>query len=258
MKFTQTVPLAVLLVAALLAAGCGELFGAVSGPAGYLGQWVLVDSSVDGAPIDVPDDRRITLTIEEEQLGGTAACNSYGGGHAITGNSFQTEGFMMTEMACEPQGAMEAESRYMAALSAVDTIRREGDQLVLTGPGIELTFDPVAPVEDEAVVGTRWVLDTLIDGEVASSVQGDGFLLLREDGSLDGSTGCRDLHGRWELNGDQLVLPQFGADGDCEAALRDQDSHVIGVLEGGRLEVDGKRLTVTADGGQGLGYRAEN
>ena len=249
-----------LLVAALLAAGCGELFGAVAGPpAGYLGQWVLVDSSVDGAPIEVPDDRRITLTIEEEQLGGTAACNQYGGEHAITGNSFAIgDGLAITEMACEPPAAMEAESRYMAALSAVDTIRREGDQLVLAGPGAELTFDPVAPVDDEAVVGTRWALDTLIDGELASSVQGNGFLLLREDGTLDGSTGCRDLYGRWELNGDQLVLPEFGADGDCDAALTDQDSHVIGVLEAGRLEVDGNRLTVTADGGQGLGYRAEN
>lgn len=247
-----------LVVAALglLVSGCA-LFG-VSGPSeAMLGQWELVDGKLDGQAISVPDGHRVTLLIEEEQLGGTSACNSYGGEHRIGAGRFETDGLGGTDMGCEPD-VMEAETRYLEALGRAETIQVADDQLVLLGPGAELRFDTVAPVADEEIVGTRWVLETMVEGEVASSVAGDGFLELHDDGTLEGSTGCRSLRGRWTTNGDQILFPEFAADGECPEQLQAQDGHVVTVLgDGFRAAVEGEQLTVTSTGDLGLVYRAE-
>jgi heat shock protein HslJ len=117
-------------------------------------------------------------------------------------------------------------------------------------------FELQAPVPAEDLVGTRWQLDTLIRGDTASTVRGDpATLLLHADGTLEGSTGCRKLTGRYVLHGDQINATDFAADGECPGELFDQDNHIVAVLgDGFRALVDGQRLTLTSDGGIGLGY----
>lgn len=247
-----------LLATVLLAAGCARLFGADAPPEEVLGPWVLAEGRVDGAPLDVPAGQRITLTLEEEELGGTSACNQYGGRYRVAAGRFELvdEGLSMTEMACEP-AVMAVEQRYVDALTRVEVIQRADRALLLLGQGVELRFDPVEPVDDAAVAGTRWVLDTLLQGDVATSVGGDGFLVLHDDGTLDGSTGCRHLRGRWEANGDEIVFPEFGAQGECPTELQSQDDHVVTVLgDGFRASVEGERLTLR-DGDLGLVYRPD-
>ena len=76
--------------------------------------------------------------------------------------------------------------------------------MTLTGEGVELVFAaPPAPVGD--LTGTVWVLESLIDGETVSSVGGDRATLeLFSDNSMLGSTGCRDLHGRYHVTGAEV------------------------------------------------------
>ena len=45
-------------------------------------------------------------------------------------------------MMCTPE-VMDVEIPYTAALSEIDTVAIDGDQLVMTGSGIELRFAPV-------------------------------------------------------------------------------------------------------------------
>lgn len=242
---------------ALLATGCGRLLGGGGAPPELRGDWMLAEGQVDGALLDVPDGHRITLTVDEQELGGTSACNHYGARFEAAAGRFELvdDGLWMTEMACEP-AVMEVEQRYLDAFGRGEVIQRADEQLLIMGGGVELRFDPVAPVDDAAVAGTRWVLETLLQGEVASSVSGDGSLQLHEDGTLDGSTGCQHLRGRWETNGDEIVFPEFGAEGECPQELQPQDDHVVTVLgDGFRPEVEGEQLTLT-DGELGLVYRA--
>ncbi len=58
----------------------------------------------------------MTLTFEDGQASGTAACNSYGGAYqAGDDGSLSFEGFAVTEMACDP-ALMTLESAYLEVL----------------------------------------------------------------------------------------------------------------------------------------------
>jgi heat shock protein HslJ len=250
----------VLMTASLITvlAGCAR-FGIGAGGSGggpsvdLLGTWELERGTGPGGVVEVPDGWQVTLVFEADRLHGQA-CNNYGGGYELDGNRITFSPMYMTEMACE-EPMMSVESAYHAALAAVTEVERAGDSLVLRGEGTELTFVVLPPVPDAALQGTRWILDSLISGDAVSSVQGEAWLELSGDGSLHGSTGCRELAGRYVVDGDRLVTSELQADGSCPEPLVAQDAHVVGVLEGGfSAAVDGRRLTLIGSGGDGLGY----
>ena len=155
---------------------------------------------------------------------------------------------------------MTAEGAYTAALAAVESIGGDGDELVLSGPNVELRFSALAPPPTAEVVDTVWVLETLFVGDVASSPVGElATLELRSDGTFNGSTGCRSFSGEWLEQGEQIVAPTFGMEGaECPADLSQQDGHVVSVIGDGFVpSVVGDLLTLTDPGGVGLVYRAE-
>jgi heat shock protein HslJ len=163
----------------------------------------------------------------------------------------------MTEMACAER-VMAAETAFLEALPRVVDAARDGDRLMLTGPDVEFVFDRLAPVPLAQLVGTDWVLDSMVARDVVSSVAGDpATLRLDAGGAFSGSTGCRTFSGRWVTANGGISPTDLGMEGECPPELADQDGHVVGVLEGFRAAVDGQTLTLTGDGGEGLVYRAE-
>lgn len=70
----------------------------------------------------------ITANFESDnQLTGNSGCNNYFGQYEIDGDSINISGVGATEMAClEPEGLMEQEQQYLAALEIVDTYKIEG------------------------------------------------------------------------------------------------------------------------------------
>jgi len=221
------------------------------------GAWVLVSATRDGAAIPIVEGARITLTIEDATYGGTAACNSYSATFDAAAQQLRFDNLAQTDMGCAPD-VMASEQAYLAALVKVEDLARDGDQLTLSGPGVQLSFTALPPVPTAALVGTVWELDTLLDGDSASSVQGAlATLVLHEDGTLTGSTGCRALRGTWTIAGDQVLFPDFSTDHDCPADLAAQDGHVVEVLgDGFQVAIEGDRLTITSRGNLGLSYRA--
>lgn len=228
-----------------------------SGNIGLDGDWELVAGIADGTPVPIVSDFRITLSVEGTQLGGTAACNSYGGSLLVEGSRLAVSEIFQTEMACETR-AMESESAYLGALLRITSFEETGDELILAGDDVSLEFRRLTPPSTAGLVDTTWVLDSLIEGDTVSSVQGEpAMLIIRSDGTLEGSTGCRRLDGRWVESGDTIQFTEFAALGECPAGLADQDGHVVTVLgDGFTFSIDGNRLTVTAPGGIGLSYRA--
>jgi len=258
MRATISPALAGLLI---LLAGCARLgigpgAGSTAPTANDIaGTWVLDHGYGPSGQVEVPDGWRVTLVFDETGVHGQA-CNMYGGSYTLDGSKIAFSEMSMTEMACQ-EPMMTVESAYHAALGAVATVARTGDRLTLTGDGAELVFTLAPPVPDAALLGTRWLLETLFAGEAASSVQGLGWLQLDADGALTGSTGCRDLSGSYVISGDQVVVTDLRADGSCDAALAQQDTHVVSVLEGGfTVTIDGSSLTAMGQGGEGLGYQA--
>jgi heat shock protein HslJ len=235
------------------------------------GEWVLRRGSLDGEEIELVEGWDVTLNIAGDQIGGTAACNQYGGTVSVgdeseLGGSFEVGELSRTEMACEP-AVMELEQRFLAALGEIDSYELD-DTLSLgrTGVGTSLMFERVEPVDDTELVGTTWVLDTLITGDTASNsaVMEGAFLEFSDDGTLVGSTGCRRLEGEWSLQGATIQIPILSAIDDptagvCSPESEALDGDIIAVVESGTtVEVEGDRLTMTAPGGDGLSFTASD
>ena len=221
------------------------------------GTSVLSEGTVDGEVLTVPSGHRVSLTFTGTDASGTAACNAYGARVKQDGDRLTFGELGATAVGCAP-AVMAAEDRYLAGLARVTAAARDNGLLTLTGPDTSLVFEREPVVDQDAIVGRTWTLETLTDGAASRAAQGRrATLLLRTDGTLTGGTGCRALSGTYTVHGDEILFPDFAADGSCPTGLRDQDDHVIDVLgDGFRATVDGQRLTVTSDRGRGLSYVA--
>jgi heat shock protein HslJ len=251
-------PIAALACLIALLAGCAE---PGDGPAADLTDvpWELVSGTVDGAPMPSVAGFPITLTIGEDAATGTAACNGYSATVTTSGTEITFSGLGATEMACSPNEVMESEQRYLEALPRVESWSSTEGNLTLTGDGVEMLFEALPPVPTAELTGTVWVLESLVDGDSVSSVGGERATLeLFSDKSMLGSTGCRDLHGRYQVAGAEVRMPEMAAEGECPPDLQAQDGQVITVLgDGFRASVEGQVLNLTSSGGLGLVYRAE-
>jgi heat shock protein HslJ len=249
------VPAAIGLALALLLGACR---GAGIGQTPSLdGSWILQSGTHAGAAIPLVAGSDVSLVIDGGKVSGRA-CNLYSGTIAISGDRVTLGEMAMTEMACD-EPVMAAEAAYHAALAAIDTARRSGDTLTLTGPGVTLRYRLQPPVAGTPLIATRWVLEALIDGEVASSPLGQpATLTLAPDGTATGSTGCRAFSASYTLSSDRLALTGFSVEQRlCTRDLAGQDQQVVAVLSGGvSITVSGANLTLIADDGQGLAYRA--
>jgi len=258
----RTITPFLLLTALLAACGAGQAPTDPTGPSAsdelLVGDWVLTGGSIDGRDAPVLEDHRITLTISGSRIAGTAACNSYGGEITMGGDGLHLENLAQTEMACEDP-AMAAEAVYLGAMTRVRQITRDGEELVARGDGVDLRFaaPPAPPTSD--LVETRWVLDTLVDGDVASAPMGEPATLeLHEDGTFNGSTGCRTFSGNWMEQGDTFQAPTWSMnETTCPPELSEQDNHVVSVIGDGFIPtIDGELLTLMDPGGIGLVYRS--
>jgi heat shock protein HslJ len=247
---------------ASLAPGASDGNGSSLAPAPTAvdGSWQLTSGRGPSGSVPIVDDRPITITIDGDDFGGTAACNQYGGRFVrLEGGRVQVAELFMTDMGCEPDVSA-SESSYVGALNAASAVTRDAEELVIDGPGVELRFAPLPPPPTSELIDTVWVLETLIQGDTASSVVGDrATLVLHRDGTFSGSTGCRSFEGSWVEQGERIIDRSMAMDGsECPPALVDQDSIVVSVIGDGFVPtIDGDRLTLTDPGGAGLAFRAE-
>jgi heat shock protein HslJ len=182
----------------------------------------------------------------------------------VAGEEIAFEEMGWTAMGCESE-VMEVEAAFMDALQRVTTAERSGSTMKFTGPGVELEFMLLAPAPKAELVGVVWMLSEIVQGESATSpAEGaddpaeSAMLVLNQDGSLSGHTGCRELSGEYVVVGDEILFTSFSADGECSPELQTQDNLVITVLgDGFTADIVGSRLTVTSAGGDGqLVFRA--
>ncbi|HUF94996.1 MAG TPA: META domain-containing protein [Acidimicrobiia bacterium] len=248
-----------LAILVLVAAACGTE-PPLAQPIDLTGSWQLTSGSHGEATLEPIATHPVTIEFTAEHVGGTAACNSYGGTFDASTGAITISELAITEMACDPPETMELERAYIEALLAVSEATIEGTTLTLSGPEATLEFEALPPVPTADLLGTVWVLDGLVSGDSVSSVAGDRATLeVFSDGSLLGSTGCRTLTGTYVESAGSIETPTLAADGECPDDLFDQDSQVISVLEGPfQAEVDGQSLTLTRSGGEGLTYRSDH
>ncbi|WP_129715933.1 META domain-containing protein [Pedobacter sp. SYP-B3415] len=77
----------------------------------------------------LPTSGKGTLNIDGDKVGGKAFCNGFGGNVVVTGNKVRIEKIISTKMFCEELSTFE--NAYIRALEATNTVKKDGEKLVL-------------------------------------------------------------------------------------------------------------------------------
>ena len=162
----------------------------------------------------------------------------------------------MTEMGCEPD-RMEQDQWVADLLTSDPEITTPPDGFTLTGATTTVRFTTEPAPDDVPLEGTTWLLESTVDGDVASSSVGgpdDALPRFRiTDGRVVGFDGCDELAGPVEVTTDAI---RAGGDlGGTERQCLVAGAPLAQLLAGSTYVVEGDRLTLTR-GETSLVFRA--
>lgn len=199
----------------------------------------------------------VRLSFQGGQIGASGGCNSMSGPYAIDGDLLVVRQLATTEMACE-QLLMD-QDRWLADLLDGATIALAGDTLALTNDGVKLTLlDREVADPDRPLIGTRWLLDSLVSsGAVSSLPAGVVAALTFADGRVDVEAGCNRGGGAVTIADTTLTFGPIGLTKmACAGGAMEVERAVTAVLSGQvRYAIEAGTLTLEA-GAAGLTLRA--
>lgn len=90
----------------------------------------------------LPWGHDVSLRIDGDRLTGVLPCNVYSGAQTGTPPAFGARALSVTELSCADPARQRAEAEYLALLPRAEVIERDGNRLVLSGPDLQMTFEP--------------------------------------------------------------------------------------------------------------------
>lgn len=260
---------AVLMISTLLvaAAACGQAGGAGADAGGGTG-WPADREFRSTAVTDSGKARALVPGTEislrffaDGRLGAQAGCNHLGGDGRIDAGRLVLGDLSMTEMGCdEPRHSQDT---WLAQfLGSEPSWNLAGPNLVLRSGEIEIRLtDKKITDPDRPLVGPRWVVDTIITGEAASSVPAgvEAFLRFESEASFTGSSGCLTFAGTSQISGHRITfLTHRPSPRSCTPDMLAVENAVVRTLvQDVTYSIDGPHLTLTAPDGNGLRLRAD-
>jgi len=218
-----------------------------------IGDWNLV--SLNGHSLI--EGSAITASFDGAQITGSA-CNLYFGDYTVGAGDLSFGVIGSTEMYCEV--TMDQEQEYFAALAEITGWTLEGATLELFGETASLVFERQVPPADVSLEGTNWALESfVIGGDVATSlIVGTSISATIADGEISGNATCNSYSGVVSIDGAGITVSQIAATAmACEVGM-DQESQYLQTLgEVSTWRIDGPTLTLSADNGNGLVFRAQ-
>ena len=251
-----------LIVAALvaLAAGCGE--GTVAGEEGSEGVDGKTNVSTSVTGHELVPDTQVRLTFRDEQISANAGCNHLAGTFTIDGRRLRVEDMGGTEMGCPPERHAQDEW-LMEFLTSGPVLDTDGAVLTLRSGTTTITLvDRETAEPDLALEGPRWVADTIIEGDTASSVPQSVEAWVRFVGeAAEGSDGCNGFTAGVHIDNEAATITFDDRistlKGCAEQVMRVADA-VMHVTTGEvDYEIESNRLTLTADDGAAVSFTAE-
>ena len=220
----------------------------------YLSTGVTGHQLVANTTISISFDIRGTLSVQ-------AGCNSIGGSYSVASGTLRVDALSQTEMGCAPE-LMSQDEWIVSLLTTDPAFTVDADTLVISGPAGTVTMlDKKTAQPDASLVGTRWLVDTIIQGDVASTPpQGAvGSILFGGDGALAASLGCNTGSAQFTVVGDNITIGAMATTRmACLGEAAELEKHMLAVLTGAvQFAIDGDALTLTAESGAGLGLRLE-
>lgn len=254
----------IVMAALLVLAACGDETVATTDSDGLEGRTFLSETvTEDGEPRELVEGTRISLEFRDDgQLSANAGCNHLFTDVTIGADVLETGGVGGTEMGCDQE--LHAQDDWLAAfLESSPGWALDGDRLTLTSGGTQIVLlDRRMADPDRALEGTRWLVDTIVTGDAASSMWAgteDSAWLVIEDGRFTASTGCRDVDGRVDVSDDRLRFSDaVQTDPLCPPELVDVDEVMLTILTGDvEYEIEAARLRIDHPDGVGLGFHAD-
>ena len=201
---------------------------------------------------------------EDGRVAATAGCNRFVGGVDLSGGTVKASNPASTMMACPPE--REGADAWLTALFGEEPRwSLDGNSFTLTGDDITVSLEDEKVVDpDRPLAGTEWVVTSLRTADaVITSVALESAaptLMLSEDGTVTGNTGCNEFGGTAEIGDDVVLFEPFtmtrAACADPEAT--DIETHILDVLAGETTySIEGSSMTLTgANGTDGLEFTA--
>lgn len=251
--------------AALLAlAACGATTSPPAGndDSGLRGRTFLsTDVTEDGKPRPLADRTKVTFRfMNDGRLLADAGCNTMSGQANLRGGRLEVSGLGMTEMGCDP--LRHQQDTWLAKLlESTPSWRLDGSNLVVTSGNTELSLlDKTVAEPDLPLLGTRWSVDTLTDGQVASSTPaGAPATITFDKDAVQIDTGCNRGSGTYTVSNDQIRFTGVATTKmACEPERASLENAVLTVLTGEvTYDIDSDRLTLKQPSGKALGLRGE-
>jgi heat shock protein HslJ len=254
------------LVVLGLAAGCGDdrSMPAAAKPAlsldgrTFLSQ-SLTENGVDRARVS---GTQIQLTFEGGSLRATAGCNTLGARYSVDGGVLVLVDGAQTAIGCDQARSAQDEWLF-GALTKRPAVTVSADSLVLVQEGFVMSLREETASPDRPLVGGRWNLSSILSGAgaegSASSVPGEAWIEFGADGTWTAKFPCNSGGGRFELAGDRLtVTAGVHTLMGCTDGRDQLDAQIIATLNAKpQVTIDRDRLSLRTGTG-GLDFEAAN
>lgn len=251
-----------LAVLGLLVVACGSL---AAGPGIDLRGRTFLSTGVteNGQAKQLVAGTRIRLGFGDDgrRITANAGCNHLGGEARVDDGRLLADDLAMTAMGCDG-GRNEQDDWLAKFLMGKPTIRLSGTELILANSTTEIRMlDRKVAEPDRPLTGTRWIVETIIDRDIASSIpQGAlAHLLLNTDGSFTGTTGCNQMGGTAVITSAAIQFSGvFTTKMACEPDRMRLEEAVLSVLRDAvDYKIDADVLQLRHPSGRGLALRAE-
>ncbi|MGH2492995.1 MAG: META domain-containing protein [Candidatus Limnocylindria bacterium] len=254
----------VLLVAlGSLLVACGSL--AASGGTGDLRGRTFLSTAVteNGQAKQLVVGTRIRLNFADDgaRVGANAGCNHMGGEARLENGRLIVGDLAMTAMGCD--GGRSEQDEWLAKfLAGRPSLRLSGAELVLASGTTDIRLlDREVADPDRPLVATRWIVESIIDRNTASSIPrgASAHALLTADGGLTGTTGCNQMGGSvlttsTTIRFSEVVTTKMA----CEPDRMRLERAVLDVLRDEvKYEIEADLLRLRHPSGNGLDLRAE-
>lgn len=215
-------------------------------------QWVLTGYGPAAEPIALPEGARVTADFTGDQVGGTAACNSYSGSYTASDGSLTVGALVQTEMACLREDLMALERVFLQALGAATAYAVDGDTLTIDYDGGVLRFTRSAPQATLPLEGTPWELSAFGTGEsVSSLITGSRITAEFTQGQVVGSTGCNEYGGSYSLQETAITFGEIVTTKvACAEEIMAQERAFLEALQTAKeMKLEGRELRIEHAGG---------
>lgn len=210
------------------------------------------DVKVSDQPYQLVKGSQLRLSFEDGAIGASAGCNSMSGDARWSTGTLIIDGqsLAMTEMGCD-EPLMQQDTWFADILTSKPTLLQDDTTLTLTSDDTVIVFtDEEVVVPDASLTGTSWKLDSIIAGDVASSVPAGvkSTITFGDDGRVAVAPGCNSGGGSYTATEDTLKIGPIATTAmACPPPASDVEASVLGLLQGDvSYSIDGKSLVLTA------------